>query len=73
MSEQPLKDFQYYADQAESILKRAFANGRPPMLAQQEALVAAAAVYARLAAAAPPPEAGQFELHQADCPCITNR
>lgn len=53
MRKQPLKDFQYYADQAESILKQAFETGRPAALAQQEVMVAAADVYARLAAAAP--------------------
>lgn len=50
---EPIKDFRYYADQAESILKQAFETGRPSMLAHQEVMVAAADVYARLAAAAP--------------------
>lgn len=47
------KSFQYYADQAESIIVQAFETGRPSMLEQQKVMVAAADVYARLAAAAP--------------------
>lgn len=52
MRKQQLKDFQYYADQAESILIQTFQSGRPKLLAHQETMVAAADVYAKLAAAA---------------------
>lgn len=66
----PVKDFQYYADIAESVLSQAFETATPPLIEQQRIMVAAADVYARLAAAAPEPTPQRIELHDAACPCI---
>lgn len=72
------KDFRYYAKQAEHQIQLSLGRDEQDQIlvmsdGAKNRHVWRAEIYARLAAAAPPPEARQFELHQADCPCITNR
>jgi len=65
-----VKDFQYYADTVDRLVGTI---NDDMATADVAVIVSLAQVYATLATAAPEPAPQRVELHDAACPCITER